>query len=297
MNYYPFHIGDYARATRHLSWDENMAYRQLLDVYYTTEQPLPNDLRKVCRLAMATTEDQRQAVAVVLEEFFKLTDAGWVNVRADREIDAMRDKQQKQRDKAFKRWQKPQQDAGNATAEDRDATADATARKTTADALPPTPTPTPTPKEEIHPPATLVPPAVAGNESPKPLTGQDLIAEGVEPKVAADWLLIRRAKKAPLTQTAWDGVKREAAAAGLTPGQAVKTAVESGWQVFKADWMARANAALPIRAGPQAAGVTVPSDEAARSLAYLAAQADRGAVKPPAEALAKLRALTGRATA
>ena len=31
MNYYPFHIGDYLSATRHLSWDEDHAYRRLLE--------------------------------------------------------------------------------------------------------------------------------------------------------------------------------------------------------------------------------------------------------------------------
>ena len=41
MNYYPFHIGDYLSATRHLSWEEDCAYRRLLDVYYTSEKPLP----------------------------------------------------------------------------------------------------------------------------------------------------------------------------------------------------------------------------------------------------------------
>ena len=40
MNYYPFHIGDYLSATRHLSWEEDAAYRRLLDTYYTTEKPV-----------------------------------------------------------------------------------------------------------------------------------------------------------------------------------------------------------------------------------------------------------------
>jgi len=86
MNYYPFHIGDYVSATRHLSWEEDAAFRRLLDTYYTTEKPLPADLRACCRLVMATTESQREAVRVVLEEFFQATEIGWVNGRADREI-------------------------------------------------------------------------------------------------------------------------------------------------------------------------------------------------------------------
>ncbi len=47
MNYYPFHIGDYAKKTRHLSWDEDMAYRRLIDAYYLHEGPLPADKRKI----------------------------------------------------------------------------------------------------------------------------------------------------------------------------------------------------------------------------------------------------------
>lgn len=92
MNYYPFHIGDYLSATRHLSWDEDAAYRRLLDTYYTTEKPLPVDLRAVCRLVVASSESQRDAVKVVVEEFFVLTADGWVNSRADEEIKSIREK-------------------------------------------------------------------------------------------------------------------------------------------------------------------------------------------------------------
>jgi uncharacterized protein YdaU (DUF1376 family) len=139
VNYYPFHIGDYASATRHLSWDEDCAYRRLLDAYYTSEKPLP--------LVLATTPDQRQAVMTVLSEFWERTDAGWINSRADVEIAGMRAKQQKQRDKANKRWLMPSAESGSPPAlpqhQADDATADATASKKDADAMPPTPTPTP----------------------------------------------------------------------------------------------------------------------------------------------------------
>lgn len=99
MNFYAFHIGDYASATRHLSWEEDCAYRRLLDVYYTREEPLPDDLRAICRLVVASTPEQREAVEVVLHEFFHQTEAGWISPRADREIDAMRVKQSAQEEK------------------------------------------------------------------------------------------------------------------------------------------------------------------------------------------------------
>ena len=93
MNYYPFHIGDYLSATRHLSWEEDTAYRRLLDVYYMAEKALPSDAGQVSRLVLATTDVQRLAVQAVLDEFFELTSEGWINRRADAEIEGMRDKQ------------------------------------------------------------------------------------------------------------------------------------------------------------------------------------------------------------
>ena len=228
MNYYPFHIGDYLSATRHLSWEEDAAYRRLLDCYYTSEKPLPSELRAVCRLVLASTDSQREAVQQVLSEFFELTELGWAHHRADKEIHAMRDKQQKQRDKANKRWNKPAAESGNADAMPRHKKADAVAQEKDADAMPPTPTPTPTPTPKEK--KVQTPGAVA-------LKSADLIAEGVEKQHADDWLAIRKQKRSPLTVTALEAVKREAAIAGMTLAQAVQVCAEKGWQGFSADWL------------------------------------------------------------
>jgi hypothetical protein len=42
------------------------------------------------------------------------------------------------------------------------------------------------------------------------LTHAALVGQGVDEKVARDWLTIRKAKRAPLTETAWDTIKAEA---------------------------------------------------------------------------------------
>jgi uncharacterized protein YdaU (DUF1376 family) len=91
LNYYPFHIGDYASATRHLTWDEDAAYRRLLDVYYTLEKAIPAN--KAYRLAVAVSKVQRDAVDTVLSEFFVKTPEGWRHERCEDELDAMRVKQ------------------------------------------------------------------------------------------------------------------------------------------------------------------------------------------------------------
>ena len=93
MNYYPFHLGDYAAHTAHLEPMEDLAYRRMLDAYYLREGPLPPDVAEVARLVR-----MRQNVAdveAVLREFFSLSDDGWVHERCAAEISKMQDKQAK----------------------------------------------------------------------------------------------------------------------------------------------------------------------------------------------------------
>lgn len=104
MNFYPFHIGDYASATRHLTWTEDAAYRRLLDVYYVRETALPAEKRQVYRLVLATTDEQREAVDTILEEFFELTDAGYSHKRCDIELAAAKEKSSKAAQSARARW-------------------------------------------------------------------------------------------------------------------------------------------------------------------------------------------------
>ena len=59
-------------------------------------------------------------------------------------------------------------------------------------------------------------------------------------QAAKDWLALRRAKRLPLTLTAWDGVKREAEKLSMTLDAAITTAVENGWAGFQSSWMPRA---------------------------------------------------------
>ena len=49
MNYYSFHIGDYASHTRGLTLIEDLAYRRILDLYYLSESPLFGEYDLVAR--------------------------------------------------------------------------------------------------------------------------------------------------------------------------------------------------------------------------------------------------------
>lgn len=86
MNYYSFHIGDYRRDTSHLSLLEHGVYRQLLDWLYLDQRPITSETETVFRRLSARTEDEKNAVLIVLKEFFVLRNDGYVQDRVLHEI-------------------------------------------------------------------------------------------------------------------------------------------------------------------------------------------------------------------
>ena len=84
MNFYPFHIGDYAAHTRHLSFMEDLAYRRLIDQYYLDECPLKGEPSFIARrIGMS---DFSSDVQYILEMFFEKIDDLWVSKRCEDEI-------------------------------------------------------------------------------------------------------------------------------------------------------------------------------------------------------------------
>lgn len=109
--------------------------------------------------------------------------------------------------------------------------------------------------------------------------------DGVSDSVWQDFLKIRKAKKAPMTDTALDGIRREAQKAGLSLAQALQECCSRGWQGFKADWVLKDK---PMNT------ITVPSsNDPDPALAKLAKDAAMAA-KPSAEVRAKMAELLKR---
>ena len=88
VNYYPFHLGDYATHAGHLDPIEDCAYRRLIDLYMLTEQPLPLDVELLAR--KIRMKDYAAAVRDVLNEFFSQTETSWTHSRCDKELDKFR---------------------------------------------------------------------------------------------------------------------------------------------------------------------------------------------------------------
>lgn len=79
---------------------------------------------------------------------------------------------------------------------------------------------------------------------------------GVVDPVLTDWLSLRKKKRAPVTETAVDGIRREAAKASLSLHAALAMCCERGWQGFKAEWAEnQARASPPMNRADERAKV------------------------------------------
>lgn len=198
MHYYQFNIGDYLSHTRHLDYREDIIYRRALDYYYLHEKPLPIDYAQITRL-LCLPRDMVGLVENVIDEFFVRTDDGFINPRADEEIAKYKSFTEAGKKGAAKRWG----------------------------------------KDTDSPPNS---PPNAGpmlNNKHKPINNKHKIntPSGVALTLWSDFLVLRRAKKLPVTDTALQGIKRESEKAGISLNDAITICCERGWGSFKAEWL------------------------------------------------------------
>ena len=84
--WYPKYPDDYARKTAHLSFAEHGAYGLLMDHYYRTGSPLPNDHDALFRICRGRGEAERRALHRVVNTFFDIDGDVLRLPRADEEI-------------------------------------------------------------------------------------------------------------------------------------------------------------------------------------------------------------------
>ncbi len=66
---------------------------------------------------------------------------------------------------------------------------------------------------------------------------RDATPDGVSDSVWQDFQKLRKAKKAPITNTAIDGIRKEADKAGISLDDALAMCCKRGWQGFEAAWV------------------------------------------------------------
>jgi len=202
MYYYSFNIGDYRKNTVHLSRLEHSIYRDLIDWYYLDESPIPLETQSVSRRLRLATEEERNALIAVLQDFFFQAEDGWRHKRIDADIEKYRNQCATNR-----------VNGGNGGR----------------------------PKKDKNPVGFQSQPSRNPNQEPitnnhKPIK-KLLAPEGVSSEVWDSFLQQRQKTRAVVTETVIKTIQKEADLAGWPLERALSEIVARGWRGFKAEWV------------------------------------------------------------
>ena len=214
MHYYQFHIGDHARASYHLTNEEDLAFRRLKDMYHETEMPIPLDTDSVARRLRLET----QWVISVLKDFFFEGADGWHMAEIDAAIASYRKNAAKNAENGKKggRPKGKNEPSENPVGYESH------------------PTGNPKPLTINHKPITnteIQKPARAGADRPAD------VSDGVW----REWCRHRKAKKSIITDAVVRTFRKEAEKAGLTLEAGIELSIARGWTGLNAEWVAGAN--------------------------------------------------------
>lgn len=113
------------------------------------------------------------------------------------------------------------------------------------------------PSEENTCPPIDEPQAPAKADRKAPFGKAAMLAEnphGLDESLIADYLVVRKAAKAPVTARIWSALNtklEQCKVFGIQPAQALEVAVENGWRGFEVDWVIkRIGTQMPAKANP-----------------------------------------------
>lgn len=201
MNFYPFHIGDYAAHTRHLSLIEDLAYRRLIDFYYLAESSLLGDIDLIAR--RIGMKEYAEEVSYILNTFFEYTENGFINKRCDEEIAKYHAKADSARNANRIKSEKI-----------------SFLKSVLKSELDQTLTKNQEPRTNNHKPINTI-------QTP----------EGVSIEVWNDFVSQRKKARAVISENVINSINKEAQKAGWTLEQALAECAARGWRGFKADWV------------------------------------------------------------
>ena len=212
----PFYIGDYLADTIGLDYAEHGAYILAMFAYWRKGEALTDQEMK------KTVREHYEIVT----SFFDKKDDFWHHKRIDQEIDRTKQisKSLSTRGKAgaSKRWQNDGQ-IMQQPCNGHDLSCNG---------------------HELANAQAMLGDAQSQSQSQSQLHTQqhskNIMAvrpKNLSEKVWNDFLALRRSKKAPLTQTAFERIESEVAKAGWSLENALRECCSRGWQAFKAEWV------------------------------------------------------------
>lgn len=246
MHSYQHNIKTFNNATRHLTRVERSLYRDLIELYYDREKPLPADnFDRLARLALANSDEEKEALRYVLSEFFTETNGLYVHDYCDEQIEKfysnttakalagkasakarMEKKQQRQRERENENQTDVEQ---NSTGVERIPTNHKTSNHN-------------------KPITNLkdITPQAAPSALPKLKTQLDYSCWPAMPsdQTMGDWIAMRKRLKANVSQTVVNRFSTElhkAVAMGYTVDQCLGECVTRNWRGFEAQWITNQN--------------------------------------------------------
>ena len=281
MHFYKFHIGDYMSHTRHLSLLEDLAYRRLLDFYFLHEQPIKH--RDAAR--QIGMREHEEDVLTVLNEFFLSTDDGFVNPRANKEIQEYK---AHQGTSAYGAFIRDNQSLKSVVQKDvyiqhfTNGTLDTYINTLRTQDVPIMSTSSIHDATNNHKPLTT-------NHKPKRESATVVACPpDVSQQIWNDWVALRKSKKAPITQTVLNGAIAEAKILGWPLEKFLAEWCSRGSQGLKAEWIVKPNPADKVR-------LTVASSNEPDPALLKIVEDAKKAAPIPLEVLAKMAELRRKA--
>lgn len=226
MHSYQHNIKTFNNATLHLTRVERSLYRDLIELYYDAEQPLPAvNFDRLARRVRAFSEEEITALKFVLSEFFERTGDVYTHDFCDEEIER------------YHNLKTAKARAGKASAEARRKKAKERKRQRSKQSEQKL-----TPDEQVlNKTSACVANHEPGTMNQKPNIKRDfkksLMSMGVSEKLADTWLEIRKSKKATNSDIAWDGFIKQVQKSGKPLDYIVQKCCEQSWSGFKATWL------------------------------------------------------------
>lgn len=218
MKFYSFEIGNWDASTKYLNVVEKGVYLELLNAYYTTEKPLSDLFCK--RVAIAMQMDLQMdlvcTVFAILEQFFYKTEEGWRHKKCDEVIAKYHDISEKRSESAKKRGKK-QTVVMQAQCESK-----AIAEQLQSNSKPIEPLSINHNLEDIYKEKNIKKRSHRSSDIAKP--------DDVSEQVWNDFVTLRKTKKAPITETAINGFRKDAEKNGVSLEEVIAFAVKNGYQ-------------------------------------------------------------------
>ena len=266
MHYFKKNIGDYAKKTGRLSMLQHGAYTLLIDSCYDRERfPTLDD---AIEWTWASSKEEIEAVEFVLRRFFVLEDGVYVQSRIREEIAEYHAKSTTNKRIADEREAKRK-------AKDTTGTRNVHESSPSVNEAPPN-----------QEPITI-------NQEPKKKATVVACPDGVGEEVWQDWLQLRKAKKAPVTQTVVNSAIKEAEKAGISLNAFLTIWCARGSQGLQAEWL-KSNERQPFANKYDVAHVTTPTPPNQDAALRKIEEDSKRAAKPNADVQAKINELLNR---